>query len=320
MAKKRLRGVFSFTATPTRDDGATIDLDRLRTHLDWQIENGVHGIAVLGSTGSNGSFTEKEREELIKAATKHINGRVPLMAGTGSITTDEAVRMSRFAEDVGADAVIVVPITYWPLTDGEVYEHYSRIAKAIKIPVVIYNNPGTTGVDIKPPLLARLAEIDNIVGVKESSGDLSRITQIRMLTKGKMTIFHGWEPITLQGFCAGAEGWCPGLPNVLPRECVELFDLCVEKKDLGSAQQLFDRMFPICKLMGDTGYIRVVHTALELMGRSVGPPRRPLRMLDAEHRAQLVSILQDLGVLVDRRLSKPPSSNQTSRTGGKRCP
>jgi 4-hydroxy-tetrahydrodipicolinate synthase len=297
MAKKRLRGVFSFTATPTRDDGATIDLDRLRTHLDWQIENGVHGIAVLGSTGSNGSFTEKEREELIKAATKHINGRVPLMAGTGSITTDEAVRMSRFAEDVGADAVIVVPITYWPLTDGEVYEHYSRIAKAIKIPVVIYNNPGTTGVDIKPPLLARLAEIDNIVGVKESSGDLSRITQIRMLTKGKMTIFHGWEPITLQGFCAGAEGWCPGLPNVLPRECVELFDLCVEKKDLGSAQQLFDRMFPICKLMGDTGYIRVVHTALELMGRSVGPPRRPLRMLDAEHRAQLISILQDLGVL-----------------------
>ena len=128
MAKKRLRGVFSFTATPTRDAGATIDLDRLRTHLDWQIENGVHGIAVLGSTGSNGSFTEKEREELIKVATKHINGRVPLMAGTGSITTDEAVRMSGFAEDVGADAVIVVPITYWPLTDNEVYEHYSSWA------------------------------------------------------------------------------------------------------------------------------------------------------------------------------------------------
>jgi 4-hydroxy-tetrahydrodipicolinate synthase len=141
MAKKRLRGVFSFTATPLRDDGATIDLDRLRSHLDWQIEHGVHGIAVLGSTGSNGSFSEKEREELIRATVKHVNGRVPVMAGTGSITTDEAVRMSRFAEDVGADAAIVVPITYWPLTDNEVYEHYSRIAKAIKIPVIIYNNP-----------------------------------------------------------------------------------------------------------------------------------------------------------------------------------
>jgi 4-hydroxy-tetrahydrodipicolinate synthase len=206
MAKKRLRGVFSFTATPMRDDGATIDLDRLRSHLDWQTENGVHGIAVLGSTGSNGSFSEKEREELIRVTVKHVNGRLPVMAGTGSITTDEAVRMSRFAEDVGADAVIVVPITYWPLTDNEVYEHYSRIAKAIKIPVIVYNNPGTTGVDIKPPLLARLSEIENIRGVKESSGDLSRITQIRMLTKGKMTVFHGWEPITLQGFAAGADG------------------------------------------------------------------------------------------------------------------
>ena len=253
MAKKRLRGVFSFTATPMRDDGATIDLDRLRSHLDWQTENGVHGIAVLGSTGSNGSFSEKEREELIRATVKHVNGRLPVMAGTGSITTDEAVRMSRFAEDVGADAVIVVPITYWPLTDNEVYEHYSRIAKAIKIPVIVYNNPGTTGVDIKPPLLARLAEIENIQGVKESSGDLSRITQIRMLTKGKMTVFHGWEPITLQGFAAGADGWCPGLANVLPRECAQLFELCVENKDLAAAQILFDRMFPICKLMGDTG-------------------------------------------------------------------
>ena len=297
MAKKRLRGVFSFTATPTRDDGATIDLDRLRPHLDWQIENGVHGIAVLGSTGSNGSFTETEREELIKAASKHINGRVPLMAGTGSMTTDEAVRMSRFAEDVGADAVIVVPITYWPLTDNEVYEHFSRIAEAIKIPVVVYNNPGTTGVDIKPPLLARLAEIDNIQGVKESSGDLSRITQIRMLTKGKMTVFHGWEPITLQGFCAGAEGWCPGLPNILPRECVELL-IYASRRRMRGAQELFDRMFPICKLMGDTGYIRVVHTALDLMGRSVGLPRRPLRMLDEEHRAQLVTILEGLGCSV----------------------
>ena len=95
MATKQLRGVFSFTATPTRDDGATIDLDRLRPHLDWQIENGVHGIAVLGSTGSNGSFTEKEREELIKTTGKHVNCRVSVMAGTGALTTEEAVRMAR---------------------------------------------------------------------------------------------------------------------------------------------------------------------------------------------------------------------------------
>lgn len=301
MAKKRLRGVFAFSATPTKDDGATVDFDRLRSHLDWLIENRMHGIAVLGSTGANGSFTEKERQEIIKTAAKQINGRIPLMAGTGSMITDEAVRMSKFAEDAGADCVIVVPITYWPLTDGEIYEHYSRIAKAIKIPVVVYNNPGTTGVDIKPPLLARLAEIDNIRGVKESSGDLSRITTIRQLTNEKMTIFHGWEPITLQGFMAGADGWCPGLPNIIPSEAAELFDLCVEKKDVVAARAHFDKIFPLCKFMGDKSYIRVVHTALELMGKPIGPPRRPMRHLDAEERAQLVPILRKLGVLPEAR-------------------
>src|SRR5258707_12430217 len=163
------------------------------------------------------------------------------MAGTGSITTHESVQMSRFAEDVGADAVIVVPITYWPLTDNEVYEHYSRIAKAIKIPVIVYNNPGTTGVDIKPQLLARMAEIENIQGVKESSGDLSRITQIRMLTKGKMTVFHGWQPITLQGFAAGAGGWCPGLANVPTRACAQLFDLTVGNYGLAAAAMMLVR-------------------------------------------------------------------------------
>lgn len=299
--RKRLRGVFAFSVTPTLDDGATVDFDRLRSHLDWLIENRLHGIAVLGSSGANGSFTEKERQEIIKISARHINGRVPMMAGTGSMTTDEAVRLSKFAEDAGADAVIVVPITYWPLTDNEIYEHYSRIARAVRIPVIIYNNPGTTGVDIKPPLLARLAEIDNIQGVKESSGDLSRITQIRLLTNEKLTVFHGWEPITLQGFMAGADGWCPGLPNIIPRECVQLFELCVEKKDVAGARALFDRMFPLCKYMGDKSYIRVAHTALDLMGKPVGPPRAPMRYLEPAERAELASLLKKLGVIGDTR-------------------
>ena len=254
------------------------------SHLDWQIENGVHGIAILGSTGSNGSFTEKEREELIKVGTKHINGRVPVMAGTGSLTTDEAVRMSRFAEDVGADAVIVVPITYWPLTENEVYEHYSSIAKAIKIPVVIYNNPGTTGVDIKPALLARLAEIDNIQGVKESS---------------RRPVPHHPDPAPHQrqddGVPRLGAGHAPGLlrrrrrlvprPAEHPPARMRAAIRSLQKSgDLRGAQELFDRMYPICKLMGDTGYIRVVHSALQLMGRSVGEPRRPIRQLEADQK------------------------------------
>ena len=294
---KTLRGVFSFSVTPTKDDGDRIDHDRLREFLDFQIEQGVHGIAVFGSTGSNGSFGEEEKRETMKVAVKHVKGRVPLIFGTGAITTAEAVRQSRYAEDVGADGLLVVPITYWPLTENEVYEHYRAIASAVKIPITVYNNPWTTGVDIKPPLLARLAEIDNIRCVKESSGDLTRITAIRRLTKGKMTVFAGWESNTLQAFMVGAEGWFSGMTNITPRECAELFDLAVEKNDMIRSRELFDRLFPLCDFMCAKSHVRVAHTALELLGRPMGPPRRPLRMLEPRDRAELQRLLEEFGAL-----------------------
>jgi len=294
---KTLRGVFSFSVTPTTDDGGRIDHDRLRQFLDFQIEQGVHGIAVFGSTGSNGSFSEEEKRETMKVAVKHVNGRVTLIFGTGAITTAEAVRQSKYAEEAGADGLLVVPITYWPLTENEVYEHYEAIATGVKIPITVYNNPWTTGVDIKPPLLARLSEIDNIRCVKESSGDLTRITTIRLMTKGKMTVFAGWESNTLQAFMAGAEGWFSGMTNITPRECVELFGLAVEKNDMIRSRELFDRLFPRCDFMCLKSHVRVAHTALELLGRPMGPPRRPLRMLEPRDRAELERLLREFGAL-----------------------
>jgi 4-hydroxy-tetrahydrodipicolinate synthase len=216
------------------------------------------------------------------------------------MTTSEAVRLSRYAEDAGADGVLVVPISYWPLTEHEVYEHYKAVASAISIPVVIYNNPWTTGTDIKPPTLARLAEIENIRYVKESSGDVTRVTSIIQLTKGSMTVFNGWEPSAFENFMAGAEGWFAGMTNVIPRQCVQLFDLAVEKKDVVAARDLFRRMFPLCQYVAEKSHVRVAHTALELMNRPAGPPRRPLRMLTGEDRSRLERILLE-NDLLDRK-------------------
>jgi 4-hydroxy-tetrahydrodipicolinate synthase len=291
------RGVFSFSVTPTKDDGAAIDEKRLREFLDFQIVEGVHGIALFGSTGSNGSFSEEEKRQTMKVAVDHVRGRVPLIFGTGAMTTAEAVRQARDAEAAGADGILVVPITYWPLTENEVYEHYRAIAVATQLPITVYNNPWTTGVDIKPPLLARLAELDNIRAVKESSGDLTRISQIRRLTKGRMTIFAGWESVTLQAFMAGCEGWFSGMTNIMPRECVTLFELAVEKTDAVGAREHFDRIFPLCDFMCQKSHVRVAHTALELLGRPMGPPRRPLRMLEAADRAELERLLREFGAL-----------------------
>jgi 4-hydroxy-tetrahydrodipicolinate synthase len=293
--------VFSFSVTPTTDDGDRIDEKKFREFLDYQIEQGVHGIAVFGSTGANGSFSEDEKKATMKMAVGHVKGRVPLIFGTGAITTAEAVRQAQHAQEVGADGVLVVPITYWPLTENEVYEHYAAIARAIRIPITVYNNPWTTGVDIKPPLLERLAEIDNIRYVKESTGDLTRVSQIRRLTKGKMTVFAGWESTTLQSFMAGSEGWFSGMTNLVPRECVQLFELAVDKADAVAARELFDRIFPLCDFMCAKSHVRVAHTALELLGRPMGPPRKPLRMLEAADRAELEKLLREFGALPGKR-------------------
>ncbi len=299
-AAERFQGVFAFILTPTKDDGNALDLDALRRFIDFQIETGVAGITVFGSTGGIGSYSEEERKTVIETAAKHINGRVPLVAGTGSAQTPESVRLSKFAQDVGADAVLIVPITYWPLTDDELFGHFEQIAGAVRIPVGIYNNPGTTGVDIKPPVVARIAEIDNVGFVKESSGDMTRITQISRLTKGSISILNGWDACTPAAIAAGVNGWFAGSCCIMPKQCVELFDLGTKKKDLDAMRAYFEPMSPISDFMGAKGYIRVAHTACELLGRPMGPPRRPLRSLGKADSEHLAGLLNNLGLVVKK--------------------
>ena len=296
-AAKNFRGVFSFIVTPTKDDGEVIDEVRLRESIDYQISNGVQGITVFGSTGGMGSFSEAERRHVIEVAAKHIDGRVRFLPGTGSITTAEAIRLSQFAEGVGADGVLVVPTNYWKPTDNELYGHYEAIAQAVKIPVGIYNNPGTTGVDIKPALVARIAKIDNVGFIKESSGDMSRISAIRQLTEYQISVLNGNDACTPEAVAAGVEGWFAGSGNFMPDKCLEVFRLGYEKKDIDAMRAYFQAMFPLCDYMAVKGYIRVAHTACELLGRPMGPPRRPLRMLEPVDRAVLTGLLEKAGLM-----------------------
>ncbi len=296
---RRFRGVFAFNATPTKNDGAAIDEDRLRELADYQIEQGVHGIVAFGSTGANGSFSSAERLSAARAAARHVDGRVPLLCGVGSMTTAETVSLAREVEDAGVDGVLVIPITYWPLTDDEIYEHFEQVAEAVAVPVIVYNNPGTTGVDIKPDLVARLAQIDNVANIKESSSDLTRITAIRQLTNDAMTVFCGAENLTLESLMAGADGWFSGMTNLCPADCVRLFDLAVEQKDVTAARELFDRMFPLCDFMCGRSHVRVAHAALSLLGMPVGSPRRPLRDLADRDKAELERLMRNYGLLDD---------------------
>jgi 4-hydroxy-tetrahydrodipicolinate synthase len=202
--------------------------------------------------------------------------------------------LAEFAEDAGADGALVVPITYWPLTDNEIYGHFEAIAKSVSIPVGIYNNPGTTGVDIKPALIARIADIDNVGFVKESSGDMSRITAIRQHTGGSISILNGWDASTPQVIAAGVDGWFAGSCSIMPAQCVELFNLGYRQRDMDRMRAYFEPMYPICEFMGAKGYIRVAHSACEILRHPMGPPRRPLRMLEAADRVHLEGLLAKL--------------------------
>jgi 4-hydroxy-tetrahydrodipicolinate synthase len=293
-AAQRFMGVYAFIVTPTKNDGAMIDEDALRRFIDFQIESGVDGITVFGSTGGIGSFSEEERKRVIEVAAEHIKGRVGLVAGVGSIQTLESIRLAKFAEDAGADGALAVPITYWPLTDNEVYGHFEAIAKSVKCPIGIYNNPGTTGVDIKPQLIARIAQIENVAFVKESSGDMSRITAIRQLTRTSISVLNGWDASTPQAIAAGADGWFAGSCSIMPAQCVELFRLGYRQKKMDEMREYFEPMYPIAEFMGIKGYIRVAHTACEILGHPMGPPRLPLRMLEPADRAKLAELLDEL--------------------------
>ena len=286
--------VFTFLPTPTSEDGERIDEKRLCEEIDYQAEHGVDGICVFGSTGGNGSFTDEEMKAATRLAVKHAAGRLSVIAGTGARTTSGCIALSRHAQDVGCDGIMVLPVSYWPLTVDEVFAHYEQVARAVNIPICVYNNPWTTGVDMKPDFLARLAQLDNVNCIKESTGDLSRISAIRALTDDKVTLIAGWESTSLQAFSAGARGWAPVCSNFAPRKAMAFFETATRKRDAAAAQTLWDELFPICEFICAKSHIRVAHTGLGLMGRPVGPPRRPMRLLGEQDRLALTAILDRL--------------------------
>ena len=280
---------------PTHNDGEVINEKALRQLIDYQLGNGIDGICLFSSTGGNGSFSNDEMRKTTAIAVKHVDGRVPVIAGTGARTTYDCIELSKHAESVGCDGVLVLPVSYWPLTTDEVYEHYSRVSGSISIPICVYNVPLTTGVDLKPELLAKISMLENVSCIKESSGDLTRITAIRLLTNGLVAILVGWESSSFQAFAAGATGWACVYSNFVPEKALEFYRAAVHDSDLCRARNLWDGLFPLCDFIGAKTHIRVIHTGLEILGWPVGEPRRPIRMLNADDRTQLQIVLRECG-------------------------
>lgn len=292
-----LHGIVSYPITPFTDSGR-VNGSLLAELVEKMVRAGVHAIAPLGSTGVLPYLSDEEREGVAEIVAKQVGGRVPTLVGVSSLTTERTVHHARHAERVGASAVMIIPMSYWKLTDKEIVRHFDTVAKSISIPIAVYNNPSTGGIDLAPETIAKLLQIPNVTMVKESTGDVNRMHRLVQLCGEKVAFYNGSNPLALAAFVAGARGWCTAAPHVIPRLNIELYD-AVARGDLDAARTSFHRQLPFLQFIVAHGLPRAISAALELMGVRVGPLRAPLLPLERERVEELQRILRDLDVLAD---------------------
>jgi len=288
-------GILPAIITPFhRDSGSSLDLDGLRSNIESLLQRGVHGIVPCGSTGESATLTFEEHEQVIGEAVKVVNGRVPVLAGTGSNNTEEAVRLTRSARDAGADGALVIsPYDNKPNRSGLV-KHFTKLAD-LDLPIVLYNVPGRTGQNLQPDLVIELARHPNIVGIKEASGDITQISRIIEGTRDEdFIVLSGDDAMTLPVLAIGGAGVISVAANVDPGRMVRMYEAC-RAGDLARAQDLHYELAALMRAMFiDTNPIPV-KKAVELMGMAAGPVRLPLDDLDGQKTEQLRKVLVNYG-------------------------
>ena len=273
-----LRGTFCVMITPFGSNGE-VDFAALRSFVEWQIAEGIQGLIPLGSTGEFLSLSDAERELVAATVIDQAAGRVPVLVGTGAEDTREVVRLSRRAEAQGADGVMIIPPFYSTPTDAEILHHYRTVSNAIGLPIMVYNNPAVANVDLRPPLVARLAEIDNCRYIKESTLDVTRVRDIIRLCGDRMCVFGGI--LGFESFVEGAVGWTAVAANVVPGPLARLFELVVDRKNVEQGRTLYLRYLPLIEFVGGQAYVAGTKALLAHMGFAAGAPRPPRLPLEA---------------------------------------
>lgn len=292
---EKLRGSFTVMVTPFSED-ERLDETGLRKNIDWYIDEGIHWVICLGSTGEFANLSIAERKRVIDITADQVDGRIPMIAGTSANTTREAIEMTKYAENAGADAVLIVAPFYGLPTQEDLYEHYRSIAEHTAISIMVYNNPGFSGVDMLPPLIERLAAIDSIQYIKESTGDIKRVHEIINRCGDRIDIWCGWDDLVFECFVLGCSGWVAPVANFMPRESALLFTL-VQDKAYDKARSLFFQMLPVLNYLEAGQLLSKVKEAMNIIGKASGKPRKPFLPIDEAQKAKLRIMLKKAGVI-----------------------
>ena len=295
MARKgsEFAGLSVAITTPFRD--GEVDLQRLREQVEFQIEAGTTCLCPVGTTGESPTLTHEEHERVISEVVQAVAGRIKVMPGTGSNSTAEALRLTTWAAQEGADAALMVAPYYNKPTQQGFYEHYKAVAEAVEIPICVYNIPGRTGKNIEPATIVRLAEIPNIALVKEATGSLDQASQILSVTD--LTLLSGDDSLTLPLMSVGGEGVISVVGNIVPRDMIALV-AAFRAGDIQEALAWHNKLFPLCRdMLGLSTNPIPIKAALQMLGRDTGELRLPMTPLDEDGMRSLRQTLTGYGLL-----------------------
>ncbi len=285
-------GLFTAIVTPF-DKNMRINESALRDFVDFQIENGVDGLVPVGTTGESATLTPEEHKKVVEIVIDQVDGRVKVLAGTGSNSTDEALDYTKHAKDAGADAALMISPYYNKPTQEGLYQHFKFIAEKVDIPIILYTVPGRTAVNINPETTQRLSKIKNIVGIKDASGSLEQVTKEIELCGKNFVVLSGEDALNYPIMCLGGKGAISVISNVAPKLTSELIHAALDGK-FERARELHYKLFALSKVMFIETSPGPVKEALNMMGFKAGKPRLPLVPVSRENAGKIRAVLKDL--------------------------
>ena len=295
MTTGRFHGAFTALVTPFKN--GKIDEEAYREFIEWQIEQGIDGLVPCGTTGESATMTHDEHEAAIRICVEQVNKRVPVIAGAGSNNTREAIPLTQFAKNVGADAALHITPYYNKPTQEGLYQHFKTICSEVSMPVILYNVPGRTGCNLLPKTVAKLSEHPNIAAIKEATGSLAQMIEIMHLCGDKIDVYSGEDGLTVPMMAMGAKGTISVLSNVAPRQSVAMTDACLRGDYAAAAKMQCDLLPLINALFSEVNPIPA-KAATAAMGFGADALRLPLTSMEEQNRAVLFAEMRKLGIAV----------------------
>ncbi len=279
----KLNGIFAVTVTHFNEDG-TINYDAAKKHIEWLLASGVHGLLPVGATGEFSALSMAERKEYAEFVVKTAAGRVPVCVGAVALKVSDVLELAEHAHSIGAAAIMCLPPALH-LNQEEIYQFYKTLSENVKLPVMVYNNPGSAGFDVEPETLARIVELPMMEYIKESTGAMQRLTRVVDELDGKIIPFCGCETLAMESFVMGAQGWVCVAANFAPKMSVQIFELTKAGK-LAEARAIYQKLLPFLRLLEDTGELwQVAKYLAQKQGYCSGVLRLPRLPISAEVKA-----------------------------------